>query len=293
MYNLDETALVLEGGGLRGIYTSAVLDYFIEKQLEFPYVVGVSAGAIMAASYLSKQKERNLRINTTYLQDKRYMSLRNLIKEGYYFSKEFAYRTIPNQLEPFDYNTFYEGNFIYKVGTFDCVEGMNVYTNLKEVYNNEKFLDTLMASGSLPFLSKTVNIDNNLYLDGGLGEAIPIYESIKDKNKKHIVILTRDSSYRKKEKQDSKLSRLLYKKYPKVAEAIITRGKRYNETLDFLEELEEKGQVFLIRPSKEVKVDRIETNPDKIRELYYQGREDIKNNYENLIKYLNKENRSV
>lgn len=293
MYNFEDTALVLEGGGLRGIYSSAILDYFIEKQVNFPYVIGVSAGAIMAASYLSKQKERNLRINTKYLQDKRYMSLRNLIKEGYYFSKEFAYRTIPNDLEPFDYNNFYKGDFVYKVGTFDCLKGKNTYINLKEIRDNEKFLDILMASASLPFLSKMVNIDKNWYLDGGLGEAIPIYESIKDKNKKHVVILTRDIAYRKKEKKDSKLSRIFYKKHPKVAEAIVNRAKKYNETLDYLEKLEKKGEVFIIRPSKEVKVDRIETKTDKIFDLYKQGREDIKNIYDDLIKYLNKESRSV
>lgn len=286
MINTNQTALVLEGGGLRGIYTSAILDYFIDKKLEFPYIVGVSAGAIMAASYISKQKERNLRINTKYLGDKRYMSIGNLIKEGTFFSKDFAYRKIPNILEPFDYNEFYNGKCTYKVGAFDCKKGKNTYINLSEVFDKEIFLDTLMASGSLPFLSRPVKIEDKLYLDGGLGESIPIFQSIKDKNEKHVIILTRDKNYRKKETKNSIITKFLYKKYPKVAEAIIKRGKIYNESLDFIDKLEKENKIFVIRPSSEVKVDRLETNPDKIKELYNQGRRDIEEVYNQLIDFL-------
>lgn len=283
----NKTALVLEGGGLRGIYSSAVLDYFIEKKLEFPYIVGVSAGAIMAASYLSKQRERNLRINTKYLQDKRYMSVRNIIKEGAFFSKDFAYRKVPNILEPFDYHEFYNSSCTYKVGAFDCEKGKNTYVNLKEEFDKTVFLDTLMASGSLPFLSKPVEINGNLYLDGGLGESIPIFQSIRDNNEKHVVILTRHKDYRKKERTNSLIAKVLYKKYPKVAEAIIGRGRIYNSTLEYINILEKENKIFIIRPSSEVKVDRLETNPEKIRALYQQGRSDIASVYDDLIAFLN------
>lgn len=285
---MENVSLVLEGGGLRGLYTSAILDYFVEKGLDFKYVVGVSAGAIMAASYFSGQIERNLRINTTYLSDPRYMSFRNVIKEGAFFSKEFAYRKVPNELEKFDYDEFYKKDFVYNVGAFDCKKGENTYFNLRNVTENEKFLDIIMASASLPFLSKPVDIDGNIFLDGGIGESIPIYKSMEDGKKKHVIILTRDESYRKKEREDSKFIRLFYRNYPKVAEQLISRGKRYNKTLDYLRELEKEGKVFIIRPSSKVEVARLEKNPEKIKELYTQGRDDIEKVYEDLVKFLEK-----
>ncbi len=285
---MKNISLVLEGGGLRGVYTSAILDYFVEKKLEFEYVVGVSAGAIMAASYFSKQLERNLRINTKYLNDSRYMSFRNVLKEGAFFSKEFAYRKVPNELEKFDYDTFFSREFTYKVGAFDIELGKNQYFSMRDIRENEKFLDIFMASGSLPFLSKPVLIDNRKYLDGGIGESIPIYQAEKDGYEKHIIILTRNKGYRKKEKEDSFFIKNFYRKYPKVAKGLIERGKNYNESLDYIEKLEKEGKAFVIRPIEDMDVGRLERNPEKIKKLYKQGRKEVEEIIDDLIMFLKK-----
>lgn len=283
-----KVSLILEGGGLRGLYTSAILDYFVEKNIEFDYVVGVSAGAIMAASYFSKQIERNLRINTRYLNDSRYMSFRNVLKEGAFFSKEFAYRKIPNELERFDYDTFFSREFTYKVGAFDIELGKNQYFSMRDIKDNEKFLDIFMASGSLPFLSKPVEIDNKKFLDGGIGESIPIYEAERDGYEKHIIILTRNKGYRKKEREDSLFIKTFYKKYPKVAKALIERGKNYNRTLEYIEKLEKEGKAFVIRPIGNIDVVRLERDPLKIKKLYKQGRREVEGQIETLLKFINK-----
>ncbi len=285
---MKNISLVLEGGGLRGVYTSAILDYFVEKDIEFEYVVGVSAGAIMAASYFSKQLERNLRINTKYLNDSRYMSFRNVLKEGAFFSKEFAYRKVPNELEKFDYDTFFSREFTYKVGAFDIELGKNQYFSMRDIRENEKFLDIFMASGSLPFLSKPVLIDNRKYLDGGIGESIPIYQAEKDGYEKHIIILTRNKGYRKKEKEDSFFIKNFYRKYPKVAKGLIERGKNYNESLDYIEKLEKEGKAFVIRPIEDMDVGRLERDPEKIKKLYKQGRKEVEEIIDDLIMFLKK-----
>ncbi len=282
----NKVSLVLEGGGLRGIYTSAILDYFLEKNIDFDYVVGVSAGAIMAASYFSKQIGRNLRINTKYLNDSRYMSFKNVLKEGTFFSRDFAYRKVPNVLEKFDYETFFTREFTYKVGAFDVTLGGNHYFSMGDIRDNEKFLDIFMASGSLPFLSKPVVIENRKYLDGGIGESIPIYQAEKDGYNKHIIILTRNKGYRKKEREDSFLIRTFYRKYPKVAKNLINRGKEYNKSLEYIEKLEKEGKAFVIRPIENVDVGRLEKNPEKIKKLYKQGRREVESIFNDLIDFL-------
>ena len=278
-----EAGLVVEGGGMRGVYTAGVLDYFMEKNLYFDDCYGVSAGACHISSYVSKQIGRSIKVTLDYINDKRYCSVNSLIKTGDMFGVEMLYDIIPNKLELYDYETFnkFKGNF-YSVVT-NCKTGKAEYIKIKDM---KKDIIAVRASSSLPLLSRIVEINGKEYLDGGITDSIPIKKSIKDGHKKNVVILTRDKTYRKSKPKFLSLLKFKYKKYPNLVKAIENRYKMYNETLDFLEEEKAKNKVFIIQPKLPVKISRIEKDKDKLKELYDQGYEDAKELYEDLMKFL-------
>lgn len=278
-----EAGLVVEGGGMRGVYTAGVLDYFMEKNLYFDDCYGVSAGACHISSYVSKQIGRSIKVTLDYINDKRYCSVNSLIKTGDMFGVEMLYDLIPNKLELYDYDTFnkFKGNF-YSVVT-NCKTGKAEYIKIKDM---KKDIIAVRASSSLPLLSRIVEINGKEYLDGGITDSIPIKKSIKDGHKKNVVILTRDKTYRKSKPKFLSLLKFKYKKYPNLVKAIENRYKMYNETLDFLEEEKAKNKVFIIQPKLPVKISRIEKDKDKLKELYDQGYEDAKELYEDLMKFL-------
>lgn len=278
-----EAGLVVEGGGMRGVYTAGVLDYFMEKNLYFDDCYGVSAGACHISSYVSKQIGRSIKVTLDYINDKRYCSVNSLIKTGDMFGVEMLYDLIPNKLELYDYDTFnkFKGNF-YSVVT-NCKTGKAEYMKIKDM---KKDIIAVRASSSLPLLSRIVEINGKEYLDGGITDSIPIKKSIKDGHKKNVVILTRDKTYRKSKPKFLSFFKLKYKKYPNLVKAIENRYKMYNETLDFLEEEKAKNEVFIIQPKLPVKISRIEKDKDKLKELYDQGYEDAKELYEDLMKFL-------
>ena len=278
-----EAGLVVEGGGMRGVYTAGVLDYFMEKNLYFDDCYGVSAGACHISSYVSKQIGRSIKVTLDYINDKRYCSINSLIKTGDMFGVEMLYDIIPNKLELYDYETFnkFKGNF-YSVVT-NCKTGKAEYIKIKDM---KKDIIAVRASSSLPLLSRIVEINGKEYLDGGITDSIPIKKSIKDGHKKNVVILTRDKTYRKSKPKFLSLLKFKYKKYPNLVKAIENRYKIYNETLDFLEEEKAKNKVFIIQPKLPVKIGRIEKDKDKLKELYDQGYEDAKELYEDLMKFL-------
>ena len=278
-----EAGLVVEGGGMRGVYTAGVLDYFMEKNLYFDDCYGVSAGACHISSYVSKQIGRSMKVTLDYINDKRYCSVNSLIKTGDMFGVEMLYDIIPNKLELYDYDTFnkFKGNF-YSVVT-NCKTGKAEYMKIKDM---KKDIIAVRASSSLPLLSRIVEINGKEYLDGGITDSIPIKKSIKDGHKKNVVILTRDKTYRKSKPKFLSLLKFKYKKYPNLVKAIENRYKMYNETLDFIEEEKAKNKVFIIQPKLPVKISRIEKDKDKLKALYNQGYEDAKEIYEDLMKFL-------
>ena len=278
-----EAGLVVEGGGMRGVYTAGVLDYFMEKNLYFDDCYGVSAGACHISSYVSKQIGRSIKVTLDYINDKRYCSVNSLIKTGDMFGVEMLYDLIPNKLELYDYDTFnkFKGNF-YSVVT-NCKTGKAEYIKIKDM---KKDIIAVRASSSLPLLSRIVEINGKEYLDGGITDSIPIKKSIKDGHKKNVVILTRDKTYRKSKPKFLSLLKFKYKKYPNLVKAIENRYKIYNETLDFLEEEKAQNKVFIIQPKLPVKISRIEKDKDKLKALYDQGYEDAKELYEDLMKFL-------
>ncbi len=274
--------LVLEGGGLRGTYTAGVLDVFLKHEIEFPYVIGVSAGACIAFSYLAKQIDRDRHIMTTYINDPRYFSLRNLIKEGNIFSRKFLYDEIHRIHVPLDMETFKKSTATFLYVATNCQTGKPVYFD----GHHPDFLTTLASSASLPFVSKMVEYNGLKLLDGGITDSIPIRKAINDGNNKNIIILTRPQGYRKTKPHGAWFINKFYRKYPLLAQAILDRYKVYNETLDLIEQLEKQQKIIVIRPSENLKVDRIEKNPAKLNALHSLGLKDTEEALEKIRAFI-------
>ena len=278
------TGLILEGGGMRGVYTAGVLDFFMEKDLYFKDCYAVSAGACHAISYFSKQRGRSIKVNLDYLHDKRYCSVNSLIKTGDMFGVDMIYNIIPNKLVLFDYDTYnkFDGNF-YSVVT-NCETGEAEYLRINDA---RKDIDAVRASSSLPLWSRIVEINGKKYLDGGISDSIPIRKSIEDGHEKNVVVLTRDKSYRKEKSKLLPVFKIKYKKYPKFLKAVENRYRVYNETLDFIDEEKKKNKAFVIQPKYHVSIGRLEKDKEKLRALYKQGYNDARDCYDDLIKFIN------
>lgn len=277
--------LVLEGGGMKGIYTAGVLDFFLEKGMEFTSVYGVSAGACHMLSYLSKQQGRARDVSVDYLDSKHYCSLESLILTGNVFNTDMCYHLIPDYLSPFDNDTFksYEGR-AYSVVT-NIVTGQPEYLRVRSYPED---IDKVRASASLPLVAKTVELDGQLYLDGGLSDSIPLQRSVVDGNRKSVVVMTKEIGY-VRQPVDSKMLALVkarYVKYPRVAELMAERHKVYNECLEYIDDLECRGQAFVIRPQHKNNVGRIEKDKAKMLALYQEGYDEAAERYEELIQFL-------
>lgn len=282
---MSKLGLVLEGGGMRGSYTAGVVDFLMEKDIYADGVIGVSAGACHACSYASKQIGRNQKVITRFIKDKRYMSFHSLLKTGDLFGAKFVYDTIPNELEPYDYETFQsQGMNIYAVCS-NLETGKPEYLLCKDM---KKDVVYIRASASLPLLSKIVEIDGMKLLDGGATDSVPYKKFQEMGYDKNIVVLTRGGEYRKGKNTLLPLIRRTYKEYPKFVEALETRHIHYNACMDELEESEKRGEVFVIRPSKPIKIGRLEKDKDKLMMLYKEGYHDAKMMYQEILNYIHK-----
>ncbi len=278
-----DAGLILEGGGMKGVYTSGVLDCFLEENLEFSSCYGVSAGASNLCSFISKQKTRAYHIMVDYLDDKDYCSKRSLLTTGDLFNVEMCYDLIPNVLNPFDYHTFeqYEGK-AYAVVT-NIETGKAEYMRLK---NMKEDTIAVRASCSLPLISRNVMIQGKPYLDGGISDSIPLEKSMLDGNLKNVVILTKEEGYIRQPSKHLEVLKLRYLKYPKVYELMKERHIMYQKTLTLLEQQVINGNAFVIRPKHKSPVNRIEHDPFKLKKLYEEGYEDAKNCMEELKAFL-------
>lgn len=274
---MSSIGLVLEGGGMRGVYTSGVLDYFMEQDFYVPYVIGVSAGACNGVSYVSRQPGRTRKATIGYIDDPRYINYKNLIKYGYLLNMDLIFDEFPNKLVPFDYNTFFNSEQECVIGATSCNTGMPEYFSKKKSMDINNIMDICRASSSMPFVAPIVKIENEPFLDGGITDSIPIRKSIEDGNERNIIVLTRNKDYRKKPSSLRFLVKKMYAKYPKLQEAIFNRYKIYNETLDYIEKLEKEDRVFVIRPTEPFTVGRAEKNVEKLTGLYDMGYKDAEN----------------
>lgn len=259
--------LVLEGGAMRGMFTAGVLDTFLAAGVKADEVVGVSAGALFGVNYLSGQTGRAVRYNKRYNGDKNYMGLRPLLKEGNLFSTSYAYDLVPRKLDPFDDETFQNSGVpFYAVVTY-ADTGEAKYIQVKSVFEQ---MDVLRASGSMPFVSRPVEWEGRRYLDGGIADSIPFRWMAARGCDRLIVVLTREAGYRKTPMNGAML-RLLGRKYPAIARRLAARHTDYNRALEELEHWQAEGRAFVIRPSVKTPISRIETDPDKLQQVYDLG----------------------
>ncbi|MDE1549904.1 patatin-like phospholipase family protein [Jeotgalibaca caeni] len=274
--------LVLEGGGMRGLYTAGVLDYFIEEGIEVDGMVTVSAGALFGINYASKQHGRTLRYNKQYIQDKRYISVRSLLRTGDIVNKDFAYYRVPFELDKFDQEAFEQSGIDFYATLTNVKTGEPEYIQIKEGFEQ---IEALRASGSMPFVSKMVPYQGELYLDGGVSDSIPFKKAQKLGYKKLIVILTRPLDYRKT-KSNTRIIDFFYRQYPEFAKRLKNRYQNYNDAVEEIIRLEEAGEVFVIRPTKLIPMKRLEQDPEKLQEMYDLGMHDAKNEINKLNEFL-------
>jgi len=282
---MSKVVLVLEGGAMRGMYTAGVLDVLMDNKIEIDGIIGTSAGALFGVNYFSNQRGRVIRYNKRFCKDIRYISKLSLLLTGNIVNKKFAYYTVTKKHDIFDNETFIKNNKEYYAVTTNIETGKAEYI---KITNPLKQMEYLRASSAVPIVSKIVKIDNKKYLDGGVSDSIPIEKMLELGYDKIIVVLTQPLEYRKKQISTSKIKmiNLKYKKYPNLINAMLNRHKNYNNIIEKIIDLESKKEIFVIRPSKQININIIERNKDKLEEVYNLGINDAKTIINNLIDYI-------
>lgn len=278
-----KTGLVLEGGAKRGIYTAGVLDVLLENNILTDGVIGVSAGAIHGCSYVALQKGRSIRYNMKYGNDYRFMSFKSWLKTGSVVDTQFCYHELPEKLDPFDNETFQKSGIQFYVTCSNLDSGKAEYILCRDMFAE---IDYLRASASLPLVSKIVEVGSKKLLDGGITDSIPLKAFESMGYEKNIVILTRPKGYRKKPNPLAWLSALVYRKYPRFVEAIYKRHNMYNDELDYVAQREKAGQALVLRPSRFIKVAKMEQDLNRVKEMYELGRHDAMTQLDKIKKFL-------
>lgn len=262
------TGIIFEGGGLRGIFAAGVIDYLLDNGIIIKNVMGVSAGACHACSYVSGQRGRSYAVSTDYLDDKRYMSFQNLRKTGDLFGSEFIYHTIPEELYPLDNEHFKESGITFRAVVTNCVTGEAEYPEVKDLIED---VDIVRASSSLPLFARMVDLNGTPYMDGGISDSVPIKASERFGCEKNIVVLTRPAGYRKEPERMLPVIKAKYGKYPEMIKAMKFRDRVYNETMDYIDEGVENGTIFRIAPVKDLGIGRLEKDKNKLKLAYEEG----------------------
>lgn len=278
-----KVGLLLEGGAMRGMYTCGVLDVLLDEKIKVDCIMGVSAGALFGVNFKSRQRGRGIRFNLKYIKDKRYMGLYPLITTGNIVNQEFCFNDIPNILDDFNYASFKRTKEDFYAVVTNMYTGKAEYKKIDELKGEN--VEYLRASGSMPFVSKPVEVNGQKYLDGGIADSIPIDKMVKMGYDKIIIVLTRPVGYRKR-RANTSLAKVVYKDYPKLIDAMAKRYRVYNKSVDEVELLSKTRDVFLIRPSKHIKIKRIEKNEKVLKEMYELGVNDTKEKLTELKEYL-------
>ena len=277
--------LVLEGGGMRGLFSAGVLDALLElKELSVNGIVGVSSGALFGVNYVSKQKERAVRYNKKYADDKRYMGLHSWITTGNAVNKDFAFYELPYKLDIFDNETFKKADTDFYVVMTNVESGKPEYVLIEDAFAQMEYL---RATSALPFASKIIEINGKKYLDGGISDSIPIDFCESLGYDKIIAVLTRPEGTYKEDKLGF-LYKLVYRKYPNLVNSLLNMATDYEKVLAKIKDLENKGKIFVVRPPEVLKIGRLEKNRDKIQRVYDTGLKTGLKELDNIVKYLNK-----
>ena len=276
--------LLLEGGGMRGMYTAGIIDIMLEQGIKVDAIMGVSAGALFGINYKTQQAGRVIRYNKRFAGDKRYMGIHSLLTTGNIMNEKFCFDDVPNQLDPADYDTFKNTPEEFYAVVTNVKTGRPEYIQLTDLHEKDQ-MEYLRASGSLPFVSRPVEIGGEKYLDGGIADSVPIERVLSMGYDRIIVVLTRPAGYRKKKGNDIP-AKVLYRKYSAFVEAVNSRWKRYNAQSDVLEMLEKEERIFVVRPSRFIKVGRLEKDPEVLQEMYELGLKDAEEALERMKAYL-------
>ena len=264
----DKSALVLEGGGMRGVFTCGVLDYLMDNKIRFPYSVGVSAGACNGLSYMSHQRGRGKYSNIDLLAKYKYMGIRPFLKGRGLIDQKLLFHRFPDRILPYNYKAYAENTNRFEMVTTDCLSGRPCYW--EEKVDERRIIDIVKASSSLPYACPIVYVDGKPMLDGGIVDSIPLQRAYDQGYENCVVVLTRNRGYRKSDREVI-VPHFIYKEYPRLRVALRNRNKVYNEQLEMVERLEDEGKIKVIRPLKPVVVDRMETNVRKLTDLYEEG----------------------
>ena len=264
----NHTALVLEGGGLRGVFTCGVLDCFMDHGIRFPFTVGVSAGACNGLSYMSGQRGRARKSNIDLMDEHHYVGFKYLLTQKCIMDFKLLFEDFPEKIIPYDYDSYFSNPDRFVMVTTNCLTGKAEY--LEEKQSSKRVMDIVRASSSLPFVSPITYVDGIPMLDGGIVDSIPVEYAMSQGYEKQVVILTRNKGYRKKD-STMPLAKVTYKKYPELQNALRRRNAEYNRTMELIEKLEDEGKILVIRPIKPIEVGRMEKDTDKLRALYQEG----------------------
>ena len=262
------SGLILEGGGMRGVFTCGVLDSLMDRGVRFPYTVGVSAGACNGLSYMSGQRGRGRFSNIDLLDKYRYIGLKHLLLKGNIMDFDLLFHTFPEEIIPYHYDVYARTEEHYEMVTTNCLTGKACY--YEEKHNPTRIIDIVKASSSLPFVCPIAYVDGTPMLDGGIADSIPLGRARELGYDNNVVVLTRNKGYRKPDKPSTVLP-LFYRRYPALREAIRERNMLYNRQIAEVERLEERGELVVIRPVNPIVVDRMERDTRKLLDLYEEG----------------------
>lgn len=266
----ENTALVLEGGGLRGVFTCGVLDCFMDHGVRFPFIVGTSAGACNGLSYMSGQRGRARCSNIDLMDKYHYVGFKYLLTQGCIMDYKLLFEDFPEKIIPYDYEAYFSNPTRFVMVTTNCLTGKAEY--LEEKSSADRVMSIVRASSSLPFVTKITYVDGVPMLDGGIVDSIPVKYALEQGYEDIVVVLTRNKGYRKKEGK-MRAAKAFYRKYPDLQKALYERNAVYNQTMDMIERLEEQGKITVIRPLKPVEVGRVEKDTAKLAALYDEGYE--------------------
>lgn len=285
---IKKATLVLEGGATRGIFTSGALDYLMERDLYFSDVIGVSAGSCNAVDYVSRQpgRTRDCMIPTDK-EGKYYYGIRDFVKEKSLMNMDLIFDKYPKELLPFDFETYFNSEINCQIVTTNCLTGKAEY--MTEDSDNDRLMKLCRASSSMPLLTPIVNIDNVPYLDGGLADSVPIRRAQQMENEKIVVILTKNQGYRKSVLSPTmqRVYKRAYKSYPNLIRTIFRRSFEYNKTMNYLDQLEKRGEIFILRPQVK-SVSRLERNKETLHAFYEHGYKYTERKFDDLMEYLEK-----
>ena len=265
------TGLVLEGGGMRGVFTSGVLDALMKHEMYFPYVVAVSAGACNGLSYMSRQPRRARFSNIDMLRRYGYLSLKHLLVQGSIFDPNILYERFPAEIVPFDYETYASNPAVFEMVTTNLLTGRAEY--LSEKHDARRLTAIAKASSSLPYVAQITKVDGIPMLDGGIVDSIPVLRAIDQGHPFNVVVMTRNKGYRSTER-DVKIPPIIYKEYPRLRVALSHRVEVYNQQLEMIERMERWGEILVIRPQRKMEVGRTCSDIAKLERLYEEGYEE-------------------